>query len=66
MFGRQAKLPIDLMYGVNTGQMPPVTEYATSTKNALEEAYHLVHEKLVAAHCRQKEYYAKFTVDYLQ
>lgn len=53
MFGRQARLPIDLVYGTGTGQSP-VSEYATSTKHALEEAYSMVREKLNAAHCHQK------------
>ena len=59
MFGRQAKLPIDLVvYGTRSGQAP-VTEYAKSTKNALEEAYQLVREKLDASHCHQKVHYDK-------
>ena len=58
MFGRQAKLPIDLVYGTRRGQAP-ITEYAKYIKNALEEAYQLVREKLDAAHCYQKVHYDK-------
>ena len=56
MFGCQARLPIDLVYGTKVQQIP-VKEYATSTKQALEEAYGLVRQKLKVAHCFQKAYY---------
>ena len=36
MFGRQARLSIDLVYGTKVEQTP-VSEYATMTKHALEE-----------------------------
>ena len=64
MFGRQAILPIDLVYGTRSGQAP-VTEYAKSTKNALDEAYQLVREKLDAAHCHQEVHYDKKVHDKL-
>ena len=53
MFGRQARLPIDLVYGTKVEQTP-VSEYAATTKHALEEAYCLVRKKLDTAHCLQK------------
>lgn len=60
MFGRQARLPIDLVYGTSVrGGQASVSEYATFTKHALEEAYRLVHHKLDAAHCIQKKHYDK-------
>ena len=58
MFGRQARLPIDLVYGTGAGQAR-VTEYASSTKHALKEAYCNVREKLSAAHYHQKVHYDK-------
>ena len=58
MFGRQARLPIDLAYGTGTRQAL-VSEYATSTKQTLKEAYCLVRERLNTAHCRQKVHYDK-------
>ena len=58
MFGRQARLPVDLVYGTRVDQTP-VSEYALATKHALEEAYRLVREKLDATHCLQKSYYDK-------
>ena len=48
MFGREAKLPIDLMYG--TGNNDMTTEYATQLKKGLEEAYSCAQEKLGASH----------------
>ena len=48
MFGRQARMPIDLMYGTNNEKTVPTTEYAASTRKALEEAYRCVREKLAA------------------
>lgn len=56
MFGRQARLPIDLVYGTKVEQSH-ATEYATATKHALEEAYSQVRKKLDAAHRLQKTYY---------
>ena len=44
MFGRQARMPIDLMYGTNNEKAVPTTEYAASTRKALEEAYRCVRE----------------------
>ena len=58
MFGGQARLPIDLVYGTGAGQAR-VTEYASSTKHALKEAYCNVREKLSAAHYHQKVHYDK-------
>ena len=39
MFGREAKLPIDLMYGTGNNNVMTTTEYATQLKKGLEEAY---------------------------
>ena len=59
MFGRQAKLPIDLMYGSprNVTDTPPISDYALHLKNSLEDAYSLAREKLGASHKRRKEQY---------
>ncbi len=56
MFGRQARLPIDLAYGTPVKHIP-TSEYAKGTKTALEEAYALVQQKLNAAHRVQKTHY---------
>ena len=39
MFGREAKLPIDLMYGTGNDKSIPTTEYANQLKKGLEDAY---------------------------
>eukprot|EP00731_Ephydatia_muelleri_P009168 Em0004g1506a len=57
MFGRQAKLPIDLMYGTNQMEPNTTSEYARCLKDALQEAYALVRERCQAEHKRQKELY---------
>lgn len=59
MFGREAKLPIDLMYGTGNNNDMTTTEYATQLKKGLEEAYSCAREKLGASHKRRKEHYDK-------
>ena len=59
MFGREAKLPIDLMYGTGNHKDMPTTEYANQLKKGLEEAYSCAREKLGASHERRKEHYDK-------
>ena len=61
MFGRQAKLPIDLMYDSPAGSTTkkPATEYTTQLKNSLSDAYSLVRDKLHTSHEKQKEHYDK-------
>ena len=57
MFGRQARIPLDLMYQI------PVTEARNTSQNvwtlhkSLQDAYALVHDNLHAASFRQKELY---------
>ena len=58
MFGRQAQLPIDLVYRTRNADTP-VNEYALQLKERLEDAYALVREKLNASHEHQKKYYDK-------
>ena len=59
MFGRQARLPVDLIYG--TG--PQITdnqsvgEYAASLKNRVSEAFDLVRKNMSQHHVYQKELY---------
>ena len=59
MFGREARLPIDLMYGTGNNKDMPITEYANQLKKGLEDAYSCAREKLGASHERQKEHYDK-------
>ena len=57
MFGRQAQLPLDLMYGTGQREEVPTTEYARKLKQSLEEAYALVRTRLSAQHERRKAIY---------
>ena len=54
MFGRQVKLPVDLMYGTTQGKETAVMEYV---KNLLLEAYALVRDRCETEHKRQKSIY---------
>ena len=42
MFGRQAKLPVELMYGVPEKDVVPQSQYALDHKTSLEKAYEQV------------------------
>ena len=58
MFGRQAKLPIDLMYGGPHGESErTVPEYVRNMKMSFSEAYKYVSEKVGDKQERQKELY---------
>ena len=57
MFGRQARLPIDLMYATGSHSEVPANEYAATLKQGLEDAYQLVRNKLAVSHERRKEHY---------
>ena len=57
MFGREARLPVDLMYGTGNQEDQPVSEYVCQMKESLVEAYGRVREKTQASQKRQKEFY---------
>ena len=59
MFGRQARVPIDITYGTPTPPMTPVTEYAACLKQRLENAYEQVRGKMGHSLDRQKDLYDK-------
>ncbi|KAL5475516.1 hypothetical protein EMCRGX_G025342 [Ephydatia muelleri] len=61
MFGRQARLPIDLMYGTECGNSvtKTVPEYVTKLSEAFVEAYAAVRDTMGAKLQRQKEFYSK-------
>ena len=61
MFGRQARLPIDLMYGTECGNSvtKTVPEYVTKLSEAFVEAYAAVRDTMGAKLQRQKEFYNK-------
>ena len=57
MFGRQARLPIDLVYGTGDHRESSPDNYAIQMKNGLKEAYSLVRKKLERTHELRKEKY---------
>lgn len=59
MFGREARLPVDIMYGPAEEETADIPEHVTKTKKTLELAYSRVHERLNVSHQRQKEHYDK-------
>eukprot|EP00731_Ephydatia_muelleri_P031263 Em0022g777a len=48
MFGRQAKLPLDIIYGSTPTEPQPVHEYAKNLKRSLEDAYSRAYLKIKA------------------
>ena len=57
MFGREAKLPVDLMYGSNPVDERTPSEYVQQLKTSLHDAYALVREHCKSEHKRQKAIY---------
>ena len=59
MFGRQLKLPIDLVYPLNRSTPCSSDDYATSLKTNLESAFQRAREQITTHHERRKEQYDK-------
>ena len=59
MFGREARLPIDLMYGTMEREMKSIPDHVALLGNHLRSAYDRVRDKLAIGHRRQKEGYDK-------
>lgn len=57
MFGRQARLPIDLMYGTPQDSVESTSDYAATLKTSLEQAYSKCRNKFNLTQERQKELY---------
>jgi len=57
MFGHQARLPIDPVYGTGDHRESPPDNYAIQMKNGLTEAYSLVRKKLERTYELHKENY---------
>ena len=58
MFGRQAHMPVDLMYGPPpSGTTPLASQFANDLRSRLEDAYQNVREKMGHMLDRQKAYY---------
>ena len=57
MFGREACLPVDLMYGLCPDEPQTPITYASHLQESLQQAYTKVRESLHTAHNRQKDNY---------
>ena len=58
MFGREVRLPIDVMYGTPTGHPPPsISQYAQTLRNRLESAYSHVRSRTKLMQRWQKDAY---------
>ena len=57
MFGREARLPIDIAYGTKLPVQRSTGDYATQMKSSLEDAYASVRMNLNASHRTQSELY---------
>jgi transposase InsO family protein len=57
MFGREARLPVDLMFGPSPTDTTSPNEYTAQLQLSLREAYQRVRTNLTTAHNRQKDYY---------
>ena len=57
MFGRQANMPLDIIYGTPTSTSKDCAHYTTELKKALEQAYQVARQNMGTAAARQKELY---------
>ena len=57
MFGRQARIPLDLMYQTPVTEARNTSQYVWTLRKSLQDAYALVRDNLHAASFRQKELY---------
>ncbi len=57
MYGRQARMPIEIMYGPPSPQPTTVSEYASTLRSNLEAAYARVRDQMGHQLDRQKELY---------
>ena len=57
MFGREVRLPVDIMFGRCPEEPAETTEYVVHLRNALEQAHEKARQHLKAAQRRQKDYY---------
>ena len=57
LYGRQARIPVDIIYGTPTKEPSCQCQYARSLRHSLEQAYVLARQKLQTAAQRQKLHY---------
>ena len=58
MFGREARLPLDLMHGTKNPQATPAPEYAPHMKQSMADTYDAVRSQHLL-HLHQKDFYDK-------
>ena len=59
MFGREARLPVDIMFGSRPSDDISPNHYALQLQDSLSNAYRTVHTNMAPSHHRQKDYYDK-------
>ena len=59
MFGHQAQIPVDVMYGAPNCSIQTVNEYAATLRKQLDKAFALARKHSLTNHLRQKEIYDK-------
>ena len=59
MFGREARLPVDIMCGSSPTERTSPNHYATQLRDSVCQAFNKVCENLSSSHNRQKECYDK-------
>ena len=57
MFGRQARLPIDVLYGTTQDSYQSQGEYARLLETRLSSAFEIVREHVPKEHQQQKQFY---------
>ena len=57
MFGRQARLPIDVMYGLPVEEESSVSQYAAKVQEELRNAFEVVQKRMPGKLKREKELY---------
>ena len=60
MYGREMRLPIDIMYR-SPNQQVSRSQYAQEVRNTLQNAFNVAREKLLVTHKRQNDYYDRRT-----
>jgi len=57
MFGRQARIPADVMYGAPTSSAQSVNEYAAALRKQLDSAFVNARKHSLSSHLQQMELY---------
>ena len=57
LFGHEAQLPLDIMYGRKPYEPEAASEYVRNLRSTLDEAHEKAQEHLKTAQKRQKDHY---------